>query len=395
MKDQATVYTIIKKRRTEPLLYAQMSDFRYKKEGRIAAESILSNPALSLYCLHDTAREAVFIESSQLGDMHTAPFMYQRQFKRAKRLIVVSYETLHRLAERCRTRKSKIIFLHSIGRCGSTLLHTLFNEIPGMKSFSEPDVFTHMIEMREPDGSRDQEIIRLIKSIITLKCHSPYIQDIDTVVFKLRNFCIEIGDMLHAAVPDAHNIFLYRNAEDWARSSARAFKIFDVKTAFIVFQKRHVWNRFVSLYDTYAAKHGKRFNVIKYTTLLWVSFMNCYRRFVARGIPFLALRYEDLIKQPQYLLNEIFTACKISGKTLGNVNQRFNQDSQQNTVLAKQVVNLDENNFLRPRHIKQLRRIIANDDTINSPHYVLPNTIMLPSDDETETPKAEPAKLTG
>ena len=56
--------------------------------------------------------------------------------------------------------------IYSVGRCGSTLLSKVFNQVDTVLSLSEPDVFSQIVGMRNPDRSNDEEVIGLLKACI-------------------------------------------------------------------------------------------------------------------------------------------------------------------------------------------------------------------------------------
>ena len=65
-----------------------------------------------------------------------APFYFVTQYETAQRLIAVPYDTLHQLAAECQIDPSKIILVYSTGRCGSTLISRVFDQVPEVASFS-------------------------------------------------------------------------------------------------------------------------------------------------------------------------------------------------------------------------------------------------------------------
>lgn len=117
----------------------------------------------------------------------------------------------------------KMIMIYSVGRCGSTLLSKVFNQIETVLSLSEPDVFSQIVGLRNPDGSNDTEIAQLLKICIYLLSKPALKGKQSCCVLKLRSFCIELGDLIYQAFPDSKVIFLYRNAEAVVQSSISAF----------------------------------------------------------------------------------------------------------------------------------------------------------------------------
>jgi hypothetical protein len=137
---------IIEERRREAgIALVSPSDFRVRDGGAVDAGIVLRQPNLSLYCLDFENRQALFVETPPECDLSRAPFMYQAQAEAALRLIQVPFEALDRLAEEVAIDPARLILIYSVGRCGSTLVSHAFNEVEGVESLSEPDVFTQML----------------------------------------------------------------------------------------------------------------------------------------------------------------------------------------------------------------------------------------------------------
>ena len=133
-------------------------------------------------------------------------------------------DALHYLVDEQPFHDDQLILLYSVGRCGSTLMSEVFNQLDDVVSLSEPDVFTQLLKMRRADGKHDVWLKRLLKtSLLSLMKPMPLKRPLKYVI-KFRSFGIELIDLISEMFPHAQNLFMYRNAEDWARSSARAFQ---------------------------------------------------------------------------------------------------------------------------------------------------------------------------
>ncbi|MBV9507553.1 MAG: hypothetical protein JO323_21370 [Acidobacteriia bacterium] len=200
---------------------SRLHDFRYRPNGTVDAATILDRPEITLYCLEDESRQAVFVELPRDYDLYAEPFMYRPQFTQAQRLLTIPYEGLHELAERMGNPFRKLILMNTTGRSGGTLLSRAMNRVPSVLSLDEPDVYHNVLLMRPRDGSRDAELVRLLQSSTRL-LFKPNRGGMDTLFIKYRNCCIEIGDLMDKAYPEAKVLFLYRNGEAWVRSVARS-----------------------------------------------------------------------------------------------------------------------------------------------------------------------------
>src|SRR5262245_37273206 len=146
----------------------RLSDFTYTEGEIIPPEYILDNPKVFLYCLDDFSRRAIFGDLSVAIDLSEAALYHQTVFENAQRLIAVPYETFHKLASASAVRPRNLILIHTTGRAGSTLLHRIFNQLDFVISLSEPDSFASNMYFRKADGSRDAEVVQLLRSCLNL-----------------------------------------------------------------------------------------------------------------------------------------------------------------------------------------------------------------------------------
>lgn len=202
---------------------AKLSDFRYREGSTVDARVILDHPQTTLYCLDDEHRRAVFVESPPELDLSQRPFYFIEQYNHAQRLLTVSYQTLHELAAIAGVRFQRLLPMQSVGRCGGTVLSRALNRLNTVFSLDEPDFYTNVAMMRPDNGSRDAELAALLRSGTQLMFR-PMKPGADTMLLKFRPFAIKAGDLMYQAFPDTKAIFLYRNAETWARSVGRSIQ---------------------------------------------------------------------------------------------------------------------------------------------------------------------------
>jgi hypothetical protein len=220
---QASVLHIEEKVRKGDFGFAGLADFRYRQGPSVDARILLEQPKLSLYCLDDERRQAVFVELPPGTDVSQQPFLFRTQYQGAERLLTVPYETLHELAGSLTNRPRRLILMYSVGRAGGTLVSRALNRLDSVLSLDEPDVYNNAVMARPAGGARDEEFARLLHSA-TLLLFKPLRPETDTLFIKFRSCSIEIGDLMYRAFPDAKVMFLYRNAETWARSAGRSIQ---------------------------------------------------------------------------------------------------------------------------------------------------------------------------
>jgi hypothetical protein len=220
---EATILHIEEKVKKGDLNHARLSDFRCRVETTVDARMILDRPEITLYCLDDASRQAVFVEAPPGVDLSEQPFYFLAQYQNAHRLLTTPYDGLHELAAAMGDRFQTLIPMYSVGRSGGTLVSRAVNRLDRVVSLDEPDIYNNIVQMRPGDGSRDVELTRLLQSGTRLlfKTVKP---GADTLFIKFRSMSIEIGDLMYKAFPSSKGMFLYRNAETWARSAGRAIE---------------------------------------------------------------------------------------------------------------------------------------------------------------------------
>jgi len=395
---------------------ASLGDFRWRPAGAVDARCVVTEPNITLYCLDDEHRRAVFVETPPDLDLRESAFYYQAQFHNARRLLTISYDTLQNLAGQVGDRFQNLILTYSVGRCGSTLLSRALNRVDSVLDLSEPEVYMHITALRPRDGSRDAEMRQLLQSCTRLLYKPTGAQT--TLAIKLRSFSIEIADLLNLVYPKAKILFLYRDAETWSRSQARAFDVFGP-------QLKELWDktleknpeflrRTMPLISEYVRRHIRRrlrakdyaalvalalaqrvpfvrnrvrtpvqyvepymrsFPIAKLMVLQWLSVMHRYLELNARGIPMLAIRYETLVSAPRAALQSLFEYCGLPLDQLPAAEAAFAEDSQRGSNLARDRLAGADRSELTTEHLSQLREVLLEHPTIQKADFIVPNTI--------------------
>ena len=314
---------------------AGLDHFELRQLDSGSADVLLSTPHTSLYAFDDAERLAVFVETPPEVDLTAAPFYYLAQKEHARRVFTVPYETFNELAQTL-PDPANLILLHSVGRCGSTLLCKALGELGGT-TLSEPDVYTCVAGMRLPGGSRDAELTELLRSATRFHCHSPRFGNDTVWLLKFRAQCIEIGDLLYEAFPDACTLFLGRDLESWIRSIGRLLKLGDPeKEAYYRANKEQATmfgyprERYVSLLRSASTPETR----LEDTALLWTSIVKRFVDLEQKGAVSFSLTYKDLTENPEATLRAVAQACQLPTDNLENALKTFEHDSQAGTHLS-------------------------------------------------------------
>jgi hypothetical protein len=370
------VLYIQSKQRPDPLSIVNLQDFNYIEGESIDPKTIIENPNISLYCLDPQNQRAIFVETPLNIDLSNAVFFHQAQYEHAQQLLAVPFEYLPQLAAALGEPIEQLIMIYTVGCCGSTLLSKVFNQLDTVLSLSEPDVFSLLVGMRNPDGSNAPEITQLLKICIYLLSKPTLKGKLSCCVIKLRGFCIEMGDLIYRAFPDAKVLFLYRNVEDVVKSSIRAFVYFSTSLPTIA-QNIDFYSRFVPLLKDYA-------NYIDFTdssaidlyTTSWLSIMQRYMLLHKQGIPTCAIRYEDLVANPQQIVTSIFKHCDLPISEVAKACNAFEKDAQSGSNLSKE--NLSKNDMKIPDILeirKKTSALLKKHPEIQTPDFIVPGTL--------------------
>lgn len=364
--------------RTKAIAFSppRLSDFAIHEGGNIAAAAVIENPNLSLYCLDDATQHAIFVATSPEVDLTQAPFYYVAQYETAQYLVAIPYEEFFQLADDLPDPEN-LILVYTVGRSGSTLVSRVFSEVDGLVSFSEPDMLTQCMIVREPDGSRDDELVKVIRSCIRMVCKT---HDASTYAIKWRSWMIDLADLIQAAFPAARNIFLYRNAEQWANSWYRILMAggmdYDAPgMSTPMMDTEREANRIFPLLPKLTAGYEKVANG-EIIHLMWLSSMDSYLRQYRKGVPLLAVRYEDLNTQREQVVKAIFEYCGLPTAQVKAGLKAFEQNSQQGTMLEGTAQHSDEAKVtMSAELVSRLHALLQKHDTINTPDFDLPGKL--------------------
>ena len=355
------------------------ADFSLGEARAIEPGRIINNSSLSLYCLDDERQQAVFVQLPAELDLTQAAFAYQAQFENAEQIITLSYDEFKQLAQQLKN-PSKLILLYSTGRCGSTLLHRVFNELDEVVSLSEPDVLTQFIHLRKTDTPWTTERLELLRACVRFLFRPSHEKPV-THVLKFRNQCVEIMDLFDETYPEAIKLFLYRNALDWVRSLYRLFARNGPPSAVAldeVLERSGAYsNRDFSHYKTYFDENTKHISAVQMMTIWWLVIMERYEAFYLHSLPGSAFRYEDLSTQREATLERIFESCGLPTESVIKALSAFAYDSQRGTRLAR--ANEAEGNqvALSADQIEQVRLLVANHPTITGVDYEASGTMLI------------------
>ena len=182
--------------------------------------------------------------------------------------------------------------------------------------------------------------------------------------------------MIYAHFPQAKSLFLYRHAEPWAKSTARAFggNEYPTQEQLIGFW---MWSKeVVKKLDRYNLASLDEISGGLLISLLWLTYMERCLEHLNAGQPMLPVRYEDLKAKPELVIGRIFDYCGVHAADKNKLLEVLNKDSQADTPISRdQLKQVDWE--MAPSDIALVRQVIAEQPIINTPDYQLPGTLKL------------------
>ncbi len=368
----ANLLVIKERKRPDPFAVADPADFAFEIGEAIDLQMVVTNPRITLYCLDHANQRALFVETASGVDLSRAPFFYQTQYENTVNLYGVSYDTLHQLADGISLDSQQLMLVYSTGRSGSTLIGFALNAVDGVVGISEPDVFTQLVSLREWDGSNEAEISALVKSCMKFLC-KPTEQIPNPIAWsiKFRSFSIELGDLLYKHFPDAKVVFLYRQLEPWAVSTMRAFVENDTIELRTWFQG---WlATLVPSIAKHARENGSIMSLFSMGAMMWTSILERYMELLEKGVPILAVRFEDIRSAPRDATQKIIEYCGFSNVDMKPVYDVLEKDSQAGSGVSQDMV--AQHDFeLTDAHRADFAQVLQAHPVIHSGDYVVPST---------------------
>jgi len=329
--------------------------------GHDWSASLANNDNITPYCLDHDSRHMIFAETPAETDVSIAPFYYQAQFEAATRLIAAPYDLAHEIALRASVRFDELVLLYSVGRCGSTLVSKLWQQLPDTYSLSEPDVFTDISKLREQRLLGDGEAALLLGAAVRL-VYKPR-RACTRFVLKFRARCIDLAELMYGIFPAAKLLFIYRNAFDCIDSYVRVFGDEPVDEA-----------TFVRTFPHARGSRGDdwhRLGRVGGPLVSWADGMKRYLAMRERGLPVFAVRYEDLVKDPELSIAQLFRHCAAPALSSEQISEVMARDVQAGTKVAR---NAEGRRTLTEAELDVIRTILEQDGAI-APDGVLPGTI--------------------
>jgi hypothetical protein len=351
---------------------ASPGDFDCVDGPVVDPDLVLQDDRLSLYCIDTELPRVLFVQTPEPLDPGASAFLYQTQHRDAESLVSVPLEVFHRLANGVVLDPTRIVFVQSTGRCGSTLVSKVFAALDGVASWSEPDIFTRLTNMRPFDGSREREVADLCESAVRLTCKPVNSRRTTHHVLKFRSQVMELAELLCQRFVGAKNVFMYRNATTWLDSVFRSLLRGTPSDDAFRQRMQDGLARCHPLVAEYA-RRGPPLSLACLWALDWVSSVERYLQLHDAGQIGVALRFEDLQRDSEGLIRELLAYTGLTPRDWTAVRAVLERDSQEGTRAAR--AEAEQAPETSAAYFEEAARIIASRPRITGPDVSLPGTI--------------------
>jgi len=315
---------------------SKVEDFTLEPDTAIDAEQIVLNPDLTLYSLDLEKREAVFTETPEIIDLETAAFMFRGQFENATHVVTLPFDVFHTLAASFNPDAKNIVFIHSVGRCGSTLISKAFQTLQTVRSLSEPDAFTLIALWKGSQSISESELQQLTESSLRF-CSKPMRgkQDCTRWAIKFRSQCIEIAALMDKAFPESKHLYLTRDPLSWLESVLRVFvdaeKVEDPE--YIELFEKGVSGIYPLVRNMLSAEGPM--SVSKLWLLNWISNKETQQACKSKGIRFGEADFSEIKATPRETIERLFNYCGIDITDWAPIELVLSKDSQAGSSIER------------------------------------------------------------
>jgi hypothetical protein len=357
--------------------WALPEDFELGPGRPVTSRLVLTEPGWSLYTFDRRTGSAWFVDLPPEVDLSQAAFVYAEQKAQARRVLQVPFDALEELAEGI-PPPEQVIFIFSIGRCGSTLMSRALNAVPGVWSLSEPDIYTRLASdslfSTAPTGYTDEEVMRLVRAGTRLLFRPPPGREVRVLAVKFRSQASIQAEVFHRGMPEASCVFLYREALSWANSFYRMMRKYGIPPVLTGDRRTFCWGVVAPGQDPARIKdlldlEAEEVPLEDALAPGWAFNMEDYLQHLQAGVPYLALRYDELTANPQGSLERLFRHCRLPLQAVEPALAAFEQDSQAGTWNARDV----QVESLSEAQIAKLADLLARDPSGLKPDLRLPD----------------------
>ncbi len=367
----ALLFDIVARHRASDFVdRVSLADFSLGPAQDVDAAIVVNDPDWSLYGVDLESDHAIFVRLAPGTDLSKATFVHILQHSAARQVLTVPLDALPELSIAL-PAPEKIIFIFSMGRCGTTLASQILARVPGVYSLSEPDPFMTLALARDTLPIARQQA--LLAAITRFSYRPPLGHGFKILALKFQSQVLFQAELFHRAFPQAINIFMYRDADSWSNSMSRFMQMvgeplaMDPKTAAFSWKMGGAatpWEHLALTTDIDA----KSFAHVQVIAPAWALHIEEYQRLAALGLPIMALRYNELNANRVGSVARLLSHCGLPASTLALAVEAFDYDSQDGTQISRD----HKVSQFTPQDYARLHDILACFPGNLSPDLILP-----------------------
>lgn len=338
-------------------------------------QTIVDQPEWSLYSLDLQKNLAWFVELPPEADLSASVFAFRDQRRLARRLLQVSLDDLIKISKQVHPPE-KIVFVFSIGRCGSTLVSHVLNTSPRVWGLSEPIAFPRLLMTNYNSDERlvapRDRLVDVIRACTLLQYRPTAQSGRDVFALKFHSQCLFQADLYFEAFPDAAFVFLYRDAISWTKSWYQMAQKYGYAAQLSGPTRVELWNCITAVdalsnLRPYVDIEAETVPLEDGLVIGWSRNMEEYARFLQAGVPFLALRYNELNRDRVASLTHLFSHCGLPAEDAVAGLTAFDRDSQAGDIVSHDVVA----EAMTEAQVSRLREVLARRPNYNDPELRL------------------------
>jgi hypothetical protein len=335
----------------------------------ISAETVVKGWGWTLFSFDFVRSQAVFLLVSESADLTRAAFAYNAQFEKATEIALLDFDELLALTE-AMADVPRLVQFFSIGHCGSTLLHHVFNRVPGVWCISEPVAFLNLA-MNGSTVNADVQL-KLARAALRLLLSFPGAAQADCVVVKHFSQSTTQLALLHEAQPKGLGLFLYRDALGWSNSHFHFVQKHGVGMDIAPDMRSFLW-RIMSggkpedFLSGILDLQADQVTFDEMSAIAWWLHMLEYAEARRVDVPLLPLRYNELAKSPAETLAQLFVRLGFPLDSIAGTLTVFDTHSHAGTKTARSADDVD----FTPENYERVRRILSRDAINTHPDLLL------------------------
>lgn len=327
----------------DPMVFTSRRNFVCSHNRFDSPRYVVENDHVTLLNMDDDY--AVFAEANgkdmQLWKMEYSGFMKLAQLKYCSRLILVPRHHFRRMADELGDPVRPVVFLFSVGRCGSTLLTQIMESTGRCVSISEPAPLLYVASKLMSGKEHPDSLRSMCRDTLRWICRPcPSFNPLAYFV-KVAPSCSMILPVVYDVFPSSKYLFMYRNVVDVAQSFCKVIQELPFLFAMCAAAKRsgYLRRKFLTMFDMREVfeSSGAAWNDLILGAVGFAKVCQLYLecRGNGGGLPISAIRYEDFQSDPDDAIRKTFDFCQLPSSLISEaVRDGLTADAQRNSPLS-------------------------------------------------------------